>query len=522
MPFISLYKFASFFLRYKIPFLFKSNRIIPILLNILSSSTIVFIFVYYALTDASNITYFIKLNYYIYIFTSIALIFNIGFIFYLMRSINRSSKSYKEYISLLSNIKKVSGTKKKETIVSIRLKLILSFILIFTSILVILSYVLLSDYQKTILESIENNGRILANQSATFFKENFKDDININFYLAQQFEKNKKAPLPFESLSFYKKQGKEEKYILNNSTDKFLVGKKMTDDELKNIFSHDSFHDKKNKTYSFISQVSIQDKNLGFSIITYKRDVIYESFFRTLVRMIVIIFLFLLISVLLVYLIGSRISLPIIFLRMNVKKLSATLENILSGKEKITARTLMYDDVVIKSKDEIKSLSLEINDLVGVIKGIIPYVSASTLKHADKNGVKSFKKDMTFLFTDIRNFTAMCEGMSPDDVVEILNRFLDIQTEVILNCNGDIDKFVGDEIMASFDGANKEMNACTASIQIIDVMEKENLEREKQKLGRISIGIGINSRACYCWKCRRKKQDGFYFNRRYGKSSGKT
>ena len=58
---------------------------------------------------------------------------------------------------------------------------------------------------------------------------------------------------------------------------------------------------------------------------------------------------------------------------------------------------------------------------------------------------------MAFLFTDIRSFTSLCEGLSPDKVVDILNYYLDIQSTIILDNDGDIDKFVGDEIMATFD-----------------------------------------------------------------------
>ena len=49
----------------------------------------------------------------------------------------------------------------------------------------------------------------------------------------------------------------------------------------------------------------------------------------------------------------------------------------------------------------------------------------------------------------------MCEGLPPKDVVGILNHYLDIETQIILNNGGDIDKFVGDEMMAFFAGPKK-------------------------------------------------------------------
>jgi len=493
IPIISIYKIVSFFLKGRMPAFFKASRFFPLILNIISSSLIIFTFFNYTLLFASNISFFFKLDIINYAFLGTTLVFNFLFVFILMRVINRLSKDYKDYLSLLQNIKKIGGKKKNETVVSIRLKLIFSFMFIFITILIILSYVLMNDYKKTILDSIENNGKLLANQSASFFKENFNDDININFYLIQQYEKNKKTTLPFQSLSFYKKLGKEDKYIINNSTDKTMINVPVPDTDIINLNTKEKIHNTQNKTYFFVSQIQIQSKTIGYSVVTYKEDVIYESYFKTQVRMFIIIFIFLYVSIMLVYLLGSRISLPMIFLRMNVKKLSASLEKILSGQEKLSAGTLVFDDVQIKSKDEIRSLSLEINDLVGVIKGIIPYVSASTLKHADKEGIKSMKKELSFLFTDIRGFTTMCEGLAPDKVVDILNRYLDLQTEIIVNCGGDIDKFVGDEIMASFDGSSRELNACKAAMSLIESMEKEKVVRDKEGLKTINIGIGINS-----------------------------
>ena len=75
----------------------------------------------------------------------------------------------------------------------------------------------------------------------------------------------------------------------------------------------------------------------------------------------------------------------------------------------------------------------------------------------------------------------------------MLNHYLELQSSVIHDCGGEVDKFVGDEIMAMFEGPKKELNACKASLEIRKAMaqEKEIAELEKRKV--ISIGIGINS-----------------------------
>ena len=83
--------------------------------------------------------------------------------------------------------------------------------------------------------------------------------------------------------------------------------------------------------------------------------------------------------------------------------------------------------------------------------------------------------------------------MQPEEVVGILNSYLDLETEIILNNHGDVDKFVGDEMMAFFEGPLKELNACRAAMQIRHAMMEEKERREKDGLPIVSIGIGINS-----------------------------
>lgn len=411
---------------------------------------------------------------------------------FFVKTLNRKSQSYKEYIFLLNHLKEISKDVHKEKIVSIRLKLILSFMLIFMLIITFFSITLMNNYKISILKSVNYNGKIFSEQSASSFKENFNDSININFYLNKQNENNKDAELKFNSISLYKKQGKDNRFKIENSTDKKMIGYELaTDQAIETYRTNPMIHDTIYKQFIHITPIIMQAKLIGFSVVTYKEDVIYEPYFRTQVKIVFFTFIFLYLALILVYLLGSRISLPILFLRMNVKKLSTNLEKIMSGKEKVSLGDLVYNDLVT-SKDEIKGLSTEISNMVTVIKGIIPYVSASTLKSVDKSASKSSKKELAFLFTDMRGFTTMCEGMKPDEVVELLNHYLDIQTSVILKNNGDIDKFVGDEIMAVFDGASKEKNACNAALELMQEMEKVTIERKNKNLSVINIGIGIN------------------------------
>jgi class 3 adenylate cyclase len=130
-----------------------------------------------------------------------------------------------------------------------------------------------------------------------------------------------------------------------------------------------------------------------------------------------------------------------------------------------------------------------------VIRGVLPYVSASTLRHADRGRPKTepgTKRNLAFLFTDIRGFSTLCEEQHPDQVVKMLNRYLRIQAEIITTNGGDVDKFVGDEIVAMFDGPKKELHACRASVGQPRCKQRELAELASHNV--VSIGIGITCR----------------------------
>lgn len=105
------------------------------------------------------------------------------------------------------------------------------------------------------------------------------------------------------------------------------------------------------------------------------------------------------------------------------------------------------------------------------------------------------EKNITILFSDIRGFTTICEGMKPEKVFELTNEYLDLMSGIILKNNGTIDKYVGDEIMAFWnaplDDPASELNAVNAGIEMLEALEGFNISKP-DKLN-IRIGIGINT-----------------------------
>jgi class 3 adenylate cyclase len=177
---------------------------------------------------------------------------------------------------------------------------------------------------------------------------------------------------------------------------------------------------------------------------------------------------------------------------MSVATIASSLSGMIKGEKRISAELLQYKDRV-ETRDEIKGLSHEVGNMTAIIRGIVPYISASTLKNSERDRPMTESRDLCFLFTDIRGFTTLCEGMTPEKVVEMLNYYLDIQSSIIIANHGDVDKFVGDEVMAMFEGSAKELNAVKTSLDIRKVMASEKEKAIAAKKNVVSIGIGINT-----------------------------
>jgi len=151
--------------------------------------------------------------------------------------------------------------------------------------------------------------------------------------------------------------------------------------------------------------------------------------------------------------------------------------------------------IIIDSSDEIGELGGEINLMIDGLRErfkLTRFVSKSTLDHVRDGREISLggeKKTLTILFTDIRNFTNYSEDKDPQSVLEMLNRVMNLQAEIIHNYGGDIDKYVGDEIMAVFDGDDMAYRAVKAAEDIRSELKKFNMNQTIP----VYIGFGINT-----------------------------
>ncbi len=101
------------------------------------------------------------------------------------------------------------------------------------------------------------------------------------------------------------------------------------------------------------------------------------------------------------------------------------------------------------------------------------------------------ERKMTVLFSDIRDFTALSESMSPQENFNFLNSYLVQMEPVIAAHGGIIDKYIGDAIMALFPDSPDA--ALRGALAMLDKLEEYNTGRERAGYRPIRIGIGINT-----------------------------
>ena len=492
IPLLALWKVAAFFLGGRFPVWTDPTRAGSVLVGLAASSLVLICHVAHAASFATSYGYFLVSSPIMWAMGVVSLGYNAYSLVALIRSSSARDESYLEYQEFQRRLPSTArGFKALLGSGGIQRRLVLSFSGIVLLIIVVICAVLLSDFGRTIMEAVIANGEGLADRAASVVKTSLGDSIAIDDYLTLEAKKNAVAAFPFDSLSFYRRDPKTGGMVVAASTSPALRGKKLPPSDLK--LTDTMYRDSDSgKRIEFLSPVTLSSIFLGYVSVDYDKDVILAPYFRTQIKVIIIALISIYLSVFITYLFGRNIVFPILFLRMSVNAIARTLEDMIKGSQRISAELLRYKDRVL-TRDEIKGLSLEIGNMTTVIRGVLPYVSASTLKHSERDVPSTEARELAFLFTDIRGFTTLCEGQEPAEVVNMLNHYLELQSSVIMANGGDIDKFVGDEIMAMFEGPSKELNACRAGIAIRAAMAKEKQLAEAANKNVVAIGIGINT-----------------------------
>ena len=101
-----------------------------------------------------------------------------------------------------------------------------------------------------------------------------------------------------------------------------------------------------------------------------------------------------------------------------------------------------------------------------------PQLVSAMLSQQDYPQLGGVERDLTAFFSDIQNFSTFSEILSPNDLVSLMNEYLSEVTNVIIEEGGNLDKYIGDAVVAMFGAPfpieNHPINACLAACRIQD------------------------------------------------------
>ena len=254
---------------------------------------------------------------------------------------------------------------------------------------------------------------------------------------------------------------------------------------IKNVLSQSKTSDPfeiylgENEAYVYVSPLGIGE-NAVYIASVWKTDVmvLLDLLLSKIIWIGLISFI---VSLFLAYFISRRTTKPII-------ELVAGMKMVKEGELEIK--------IPVSSNDEIGLLTKSFNEMIKVLKERMfmkKYIGRATFDmiqqtENENSALKGKRVEITVLFSDIRGFTQFCENTPPKEVVSMLNDYLGFQADLVEAFGGDVDKFVGDEMVAVFSGENSFTKALNCAIKIQS--KAKGLNSKSKNL--IGLGIGIN------------------------------
>ncbi len=361
--------------------------------------------------------------------------------------------------------------------------------------MVTISTIVLKDQSIILKEEMRKAAEAIARNLSA----NAKESLLLEQYLdldSLVFEAQKNVGVQFIAIT-------DKKNVIRAHTNVKLRNKEYKNPDNIRINEKDNsleyFDKDKNLNYYLSFPIKKKGKLLGTVYLGYSQQHILTALKKAEKKMIFFTISSILFGILGALMLSSYISKPI--------KLLA------SGTREIANENFEYR-IPIKTNDEIGDLTIAFNQMANdlqhkeLIKSAFKrYVSSQVLDQiiADPDFLKKLggeRKILTVLFSDIRGFTPLSEALAPEEVITLLNDYLDGMTEIIFLNNGIIDKFIGDAIMAVWGALQVNMTpaeqAYYAVKAAVEMQEKlTELQVKWTALGRktVQVGIGINTGA---------------------------
>ncbi len=198
-------------------------------------------------------------------------------------------------------------------------------------------------------------------------------------------------------------------------------------------------------------------------------------------------------------------SIAIIFLSVFsisfvAQRMTRQIDALVTGVRKISNGKLDVE-IPLLSNDELGQLAQEFNKMTRHLREKLQmqkFVSQLTMQKIKNGELKNLPPEgenrrVTVLFTDVRNFTMLTERLGPKEIVKLINIYHDLQSRIVEENNGYIDKFYGDQIMAIFIGKTQTMDAIHSAVEIQKSIKMLNKRRAAAGKVTFYMGCGVNT-----------------------------
>ncbi|CAA7614216.1 adenylate/guanylate cyclase domain-containing protein [Magnetospirillum sp. UT-4] len=150
---------------------------------------------------------------------------------------------------------------------------------------------------------------------------------------------------------------------------------------------------------------------------------------------------------------------------------------------------------------EYRAYMIERDQKQQIAKTFGQYIPTELVEEMNKTGqqvsVGGESREMTVLFSDVRGFTTISEGLNPQELTTLMNAFLSPMTHIIHDYRGTIDKYMGDAIMAFWGAPLKDEDHARHAVQAALRMNVGMAELSESFVARgwkpLKIGIGLNT-----------------------------
>lgn len=246
----------------------------------------------------------------------------------------------------------------------------------------------------------------------------------------------------------------------------------------------------KRKVINIMRPIIFKDKNLGQVHVGVSIDFIEQLVNKEQTTLLMIALGVILMGIFIALFLGFRYSRPIKTLMMATEEIS---------------RGNYRHHVDLKRNDELGNLAAAFNRMTGELwknqlmqESFGKYVGSEVLElimaNPQQTWLKGHRNEASILFADIRGFTSFSDTREPEVVVEMLNRYFEIATHIILAYGGYIDKFMGDAVLGVFGVPVFRKDHAERAVRAALAMQDELQKARKNGIQMFdAIGIGIDS-----------------------------